>query len=225
MDSQIAHLSVDLWNTIIISNPEYQRRRNKFIFDNFNPMRLSQVEIDQLIKKNGAYFNMVHMMFNEKRSTSLMLARLLLKLGYRPDAGDSERTVEIGRRMNALFLEFPPLLIEPDLTERLRNLSRRFSLNISSNTGYIEGDTLESALRVLDIHKHFAFFVFSDRIKKSKPHRDFFSCVADSRSKDIRNAETLHVGDSWLADILGARFFGFQARLHRNNWSETLGTI
>ena len=84
-------------------------------------------------------------------------------------------------------------------------------LNLSSNTGFIEGETLRTTLANMGILQYFDFLIFSDEINASKPSSHFFQHVYDHI--DVPKKAVLHIGDNPKADYQGAKNFGFNALL------------
>lgn len=67
-------------------------------------------------------------------------------------------------------------------------------------------------LKHYDLEKYFVNTYFSADYKVKKPHKDFFQIVFDEIMKDnysIHKEEVYFIGDTYSADILGAKEFGF----------------
>lgn len=67
-------------------------------------------------------------------------------------------------------------------------------------------------LRQYDLDKYFVNTYFSADYKVKKPHKDFFQVVSNDISINnytIQKEEVFFVGDSYTADVLGAKNFGF----------------
>lgn len=88
---------------------------------------------------------------------------------------------------------------------------KSYTINLSSNTGFVEGDILRPVLEEMGILKYFDFLVFSDEINASKPSSHFFEVVHQQTS--VAKNEILHIGDNPKADYMGAKSFGFDALL------------
>jgi putative hydrolase of the HAD superfamily len=120
-------------------------------------------------------------------------------------------------------MNYPPPLLNESILPMLQYLKNEgYTLNISSNTGYIEGSTMEATLKNLGILQYFDFCIFSDQIGLSKPSVDFYDKV--HQRSGYKKEEILHVGDNYKADYCGALKYGFKA-LHINNQQYTLNDI
>lgn len=67
-------------------------------------------------------------------------------------------------------------------------------------------------LRQYDLDKYFVNTYFSADYQVKKPHKDFFQVVSNDISINnytIQKEEVFFVGDSYTADVLGAKNFGF----------------
>ena len=73
------------------------------------------------------------------------------------------------------------------------------------------GTDLVSLLHAHDVTRHLDFVVASAAVGTAKPHPDIFR-FALARA-DLKPAEVVYVGDSYVADVLGARAAGIAAVL------------
>lgn len=67
-------------------------------------------------------------------------------------------------------------------------------------------------LKHYDLEKYFINTYFSADYKVKKPHKDFFQIVYDEIKKDnynIHKEEIYFIGDTYSADVLGSKDFGF----------------
>jgi putative hydrolase of the HAD superfamily len=159
----------------------------------------------------------------KKLKTELMYKHILINLGISPLTISDDLIQEIKVYANNLFLNFQPLFLNNEITNILDNLvDKGYSINLSSNTGFIEGDIINETLRNLDIHKYFRFLVYSDKIFASKPSSDFFNEVFIQ--SNFQKQEIIHIGDNYIADYKGAINFGFNA-LHINQHQYNINDI
>lgn len=73
-------------------------------------------------------------------------------------------------------------------------------------------NVMSKFLKHYDLEKYFVNTYFSADYKVKKPHKDFFQIVFDEIRKDnhyIDKEEVFFIGDTYSADILGAKDFGF----------------
>ena len=219
----IKHISFDLWLTLIKSHPEFKERRAKFLGKEFNPHGYSTKEIMEIVQSVDKVSDRLNEINGKKVPTERMYSRILQKLGYDPDSVPVDFYTEIKREVNDLFLTYPPDFLNGSILQMLHSLNDEgFGLNISSNTGFIEGATITATLQNLNINGYFKFCIFSDEIGLSKPSYGFFDKVFERTG--LEKWEVLHVGDNYKADYTGALSFGFKA-LHINNQQYTINDI
>lgn len=219
----IKHISFDLWLTLIKSHPEFKEKRAIFLSREFNPLNYSVKEIMQIIQNTDKACDRLNEMRGIKVPAELMYRRILLKLGLNQQQITDEIVDKIKSTVYDLFMKLRPLFLNGSIMPMLHSLKYQgYSLNLSSNTGFIEGLTVMEALKDLNISEYFNFFVFSDQIGISKPSPLFFEKV-HSQTK-LEKTEILHVGDNYNADYLGATHYGFRA-LHIINQQYTINDI
>lgn len=206
----IKHISIDLWMTLIRSHPEFKLKRAELIADMFGIDNMNAKEIETFVKSVDKVFDRYNEISGKKISAEIMYCKVLHKIISRDismdDAGKLRKKVDI------LFGQYCPVFLNPQIPAILSQLKEDgYSLNLSSNTGFIEGKVLRKTLSDLDILQHFDFLIFSDEIQASKPSHRFFEQVYSHLNID--KTEVLHVGDNPKSDYQGARNFGFNALL------------
>ena len=217
------HISFDLWLTLIKSHPEFKERRAKFLRKEFNPFGYSAKKIMEIVQSVDKVSDRLNEINGKKVKTECMYHLILKKLGYDPDSVPDDVYAEIKRKVNDLFMKYPPLFLNESIQPMLHSLKEEgYSLNISSNTGFIEGTTIVATLKNLNIFEYFDFCIFSDEIERSKPSTGFFEKVF--KRTGLEKWEVLHVGDNLKADYDGAVNYGFRA-LHINNQQYTINDI
>jgi len=219
----IKHISFDLWLTLIRSHPDFKKRRAEFLCSEYNPLDYSVSSIMEVVQTTDMVSDRLNEITGHKVPTELMYRRILVKLGYDPTSISDDLIHLIKLKVNRLFMNYPPPLLNESILPILRYLKNEgYILNISSNTGYIEGSTMETTLKNIGISEFFDFCIFSDQIGLSKPSVDFYDKVLERAG--CKKDEILHIGDNYKADYLGAMNFGFKA-LHINNQQYTLNDI
>ena len=152
-----------------------------------------------------------------------MYRRILLKLGNEPKSVSDNLIDKIKLKVDDLFMNFQPQFLNSSVQPMLQLLKNEgYKLSISSNTGFIEGNTIIATLQNLNISGYFDFCIFSDEIGASKPSTGFFDKVFEQIVAE--KEEVLHVGDNLKADYEGALKFGFKA-YHISNQQYTLNDI
>lgn len=212
----IKHISFDLWLTLIKSNPLFKHKRADFFAKKYNPLGLSEDAVFNIIRRCDKASDRLNEFSGKKIETELMYKTILKRLGHKIDSIKSSELFEIKLAVNNLFYEHPPTLLNEQILNILKQLKHEgYSLNISSNTGFIEGIYLKQCIHLIDLFSHFDFLVFSDEINASKPSNRFFEEVFNQTK--VKKQEILHIGDNRIADYEGAIFFGFQALLIDNH--------
>jgi len=219
----IKHISFDLWLTLIKSHPEFKKKRAQFLRKEFNPLGYSVMTIMEIVQTADKVSDRLNEITGKKVPTEWMYRRILLKLGYNPNSVPDNVYTDIKLKVNDLFMNYPPAFLNESIHPMLYLLrDEGFSLNISSNTGFIEGSTILATLKNLSILGYFDFCIFSDEIKASKPSSGFFDKVVEQSG--LEKWEILHVGDNYKADYEGAQKYGFKA-LHINDQQYTINDI
>ena len=200
----IKHISLDLWNTLLISNPNFSVERVNYFSNNY----LSNVSNDLIIKEIeniGIETDLINMSEGISITSEKMYSKLLSKHNI---ILDESQLKKIYSDLELIFFKnLPSIIYKKDILKKCFEnlLLKDYSLNISSNTAYIKGKTLISVLEKLELKQYFKFFIFSDEINYSKPSIKFFEKLLKNCEKHKINKENIiHIGDSIEADINGA---------------------
>jgi putative hydrolase of the HAD superfamily len=204
-----------LWLTLIKSNPLFKLKRAELIARSYNPNGLSSSVIFDIVQNVDRASDRLNEISGKKLATEFMYRTILKRLGYKSGLIDYNLLSEIKLQVNELFNQYQPILLNGNILKMLVQLkSEGYSLNISSNTGFIEGACLINSAELLELFGLFDFAVFSDEINASKPSSGFYENVFARINGDKQ--EILHIGDNYRADFLGAQAFGFNALLIDN---------
>lgn len=219
----IRHISFDLWLTLIKSHPEFKEQRAVFLHKEFNPQGFSVREIMDIVQYHDKICDRLNEINGKKVPAAQMYRRILANLGMDAAASDDQLIQQIILNVRELFFKLPPQFLNDSVIQLLNFLKNEgYTLNLSSNTGFIEGFTLRETLKQLNIADYFVFCIFSDEIGVSKPSAAFFSKVFEQVT--VRKDEVLHIGDNFKTDYEGALAYGFNA-LHITNKFYTLDDI
>lgn len=211
----IRFISFDLWLTLIKSNPHFKQKRAEFIADKYNPNGLSAESVFNIIREIDRASDQLNETTGKKLATELMYSAILQQLGFTADSIHHNLLLEIKSNINDLFFQFQPMLLNENIINMLIQLkSDGYALNISSNTGFIEGSYMMKILKLMELDTYFDFAVFSDEINASKPSPVFYEHVFKSIKGEKH--EVMHIGDNYNADFIGAQKFGFNALLIDN---------
>lgn len=186
----IKHISFDVWNTLITSNPLYAAGRD------------------------GAIANIVGITFEQAKEVYTVIKKQLDAEAEQYVCGDVSRAweqlalhlgIDDGKRMELqtvcedLFRAFPPKL-NMDLVDQLMYLSCKYEMSIKSNTNFISGKILSEVVG-FDRMPWWSFMHFSDQHLLCKPDILFFAkTLLDSSLDDLAAEEVLHIGDSKIFD-------------------------
>lgn len=186
----IKHISFDVWNTLITTNPEYAKARAQII-SNVAEVSLSEAEtcyktIKKILDKQA----------EEGVCEDVIDAWRFLSTWF----GLSDSYGDIMRYYAEIeFLHYRPTF-NLELVKELRKLSQDFSLSIKSNTNFISGDVLKKACEFEELDC-FDFMHFSDEFLLCKPDPMFFTkTLLEQDDEDCSFDEILHVGDNLICD-------------------------
>ncbi|HEY3389145.1 MAG TPA: HAD family hydrolase, partial [Prolixibacteraceae bacterium] len=157
----IKHISFDLWLTLIRSHPDFKEKRAEFLSREFNPLGYSVKTIMDIVQSVDKVSDRLNEITGKKVATERMYRRILQKLGNDPKSVTDEVYVKIKLKVNDLFMKFQPDFLNESIRPMLNSLRNEgYTLNISSNTGFIEGTTIIATLKNLKIFEYFEFCIF-----------------------------------------------------------------
>lgn len=208
------HISFDLWNTLISSNPLYDEARANHLASVFGVTP----EEARKVYKDTKYCADAVAEDSGKQMPSEMIYESLV-MSFEPVAGKDVTSkvdhLELRTDLEDLFAACPPD-VNPELIAVLHGLhADGFNLSIGSNTNFIRGAVIEGVVMPQFPKGLFSFKVYSDMIGRAKPHDEFFRIVHQF-SKVKRTSDILHIGDNQVCDIDGAKAVGMCAHLVSN---------
>ncbi|MDR0758081.1 MAG: HAD family hydrolase [Tannerella sp.] len=208
----IQHISFDLWLTLIKSNPLFKRKRAELIADRFRPKNMTVEQIEMLIRQEDNIFDRYNEMQDNKIPAKYMYLHILRKMDLKCGDITEDDAEWVMQQSNELLMDYTPRLLNEHVPDILAGLQSEVeSMNIGSNTGFIEGKALRKVLKKTGIHHFFTFFVFSDEVRVSKPSARFFQHIHEGAN--MPGSSILHIGDNPKTDYRGAADFGFNALL------------
>lgn len=170
---------------------------------------LGKMDLLSKIGEYDRYFSIYHQvnerlwaLYRENKITKNILRGLRfeesLELNDTPMPG-------IGDTMNEAYLAEMPkqLKLVPGALELLDHLHHKYRMAIITN-GFreVQVDKLSQS----GLEKYFDKMFISEEVGAQKPHRKIFEHAVKSMNAPKR--KSLMIGDSWEADIIGAREFG-----------------
>ena len=193
--------SIDFWRTLAVSNKQFSIKRAE-LFSQLLGVPVNQVSFN--IERIGKLSDGINV--NGGVCSALSMFELLLEFCGKTgiDVGASD----LQKRSNELFVEYPPLLIPETIDFIQKVVGDGAKCNLSSNTGYVEGEEIKKFLFESEISGLLEFMLFSDEIQVSKPSSIFFEEVVNQYG-DIY--DIIHIGDDIYTDVYGAVRFGIPA--------------
>ena len=218
------HYSFDLWLTLIKSNPIFKKERALFFHQHLNAVKKSIEEVEVAFRRVDLMSNAI----NQKTGGNLKAEEMYLMVIYELNGSNSTfENIDLKwllHEMEQLFFRYIPTIYNAETLSTLNALKEipDVSMSILSNTAFIKGSTLRIVLKHLDLDQFFNFQCYSDEMGMSKPNPDFFGLMIDNvhaiRPNDnISLQEIIHIGDNFVADILGANNLGINSFLINSN--------
>ena len=207
------HFSFDLWLTIIKSNPIFKDKRVHFFFENYNFSNHSEQQIKAVFRKVDLMCNQINESVGYNLDAKEMYLMVLYSLNENTIDYSKINIVKLYNEMENLILAYPPIILNDTIVPILRTLKeKKKTINLLSNTGFIEGKTIFKILKKLEIDNYFDFEIYSDEENLSKPNKKLFEIVFKKTSEiynlSLKKNDTMHVGDNPIADIQGAKNYG-----------------
>lgn len=210
-------VSLDIWGTLLGSDPEFKPARNAVLRDAVAPdvptdtfdaaMRQADRDVDEHCVHHG-----VDIGFGGRIEATLQTLE-------RPVDGVAPLLPELYAVQESLALAHPPRPLHVDLPEAVSALSTPVVL--TSNTGMLPGGLMRKLLALAGFGA--VCGVFSNELGVSKPHPRIFTAACDLL--DTPAADVLHVGDNPVADVAGAEAAGLQAVLVCPDGESTLRVL
>ncbi len=208
-NNPILHYSFDFWNTIVISNPLFKRKRAEYLLNILN-QDLTINEVNLAFEKVGKDYNRIV----EEGSIILKPVELYKKVLEELNCVIPQKLDHLVNEIDQIFLQYPPSISSGfnDYLEII--IGSKKSISITSNTAFISGSTIKSYLNSIGLAVKFNFFLFSDEVGFAKPTTYIFKkLLSNIREYNpyISKNEIIHIGDNILTDYLGAIKFGIKA--------------
>lgn len=209
------HFSFDLWKTLIRSNKEFKRLRPLLIKD-FYSIDCADDEISKVTRKYDVLCDYASKNTGLHVNAQLIVSYILLELGKPIEQEFLANWDDFYTSLEELFLEFPPILLHDTTYALFSDIKEEGkSLSLLSNTGFIEGKSVNAFLKQIELFSYFDFLIYSDEEGISKPNPKIFEKVYQEtlKIKNIEKNQITHIGDDEFADIRGAANYGFNTFL------------
>ena len=214
MSRQVA--TFDLWETLLLDEPEGERRRIKLGCEQLHDV-LSKQGIEVTVQDLKRGYDQSNSWLMESWKTwrevpTLEHVKYVVKAAAGENAAlSSELLKELEEAYCSPVLAAPPVL-NPDAVLTLQALRKRGTpVGLICNTGRAPGRTLRQLLDWLGILQYFEATVFSDELGWRKPDRQIF--LEAARKLGTLPANVIHVGDNPEDDVWGAKQAGMRALL------------
>jgi putative hydrolase of the HAD superfamily len=216
--SRIDTVTFDVWNTLLVH--EYYDDRVKIARIGRMEAALSEAGLrfsrGDLLRAYDHSEACLAGLWKKEMDASLdgHVALFLEGLGLDAD----ERNKNIVRQPYAhALLDFEPVAVDGAAAVLAGLKDSGYKIGLISNTGRTPGETMKLVLRDHDILKYFDSTIFSNEVGYIKPNRRIFDRALSELRSEASTA--VHVGDSVLLDVYGARAAGMKAILF-NKYSE-----
>ncbi|WP_265442745.1 HAD family hydrolase [Flexivirga meconopsidis] len=212
-----AGVSLDIWGTLLGSDPAFKPARNQMVRDALAPtvatdafdaaMRQADRDVDDQVVVDG-----VDVGFAGRIEATLR------RLGM-TEVSVETRAPELMARQEALALAHPPVPLAAELPEAVAAVP--VPVVLTSNTGMLPGELMRKLLALAGFGGLPG--VFSNEVGVAKPRPEIF---AEARAVlDVPAEQVLHVGDNPVADVQGAQAAGMVAALVRPDGVSTLEVL
>lgn len=219
-----AALSLDLWGTVIRSDPGFKPRRNEMLRSMFAPstdetgfdhhLRQADRAADAFCVASG-----IDLGFEDR-----VLRTLAAMDVVRPSDDElAPMLAEANLRQADLAREFHPLPMDPSVPGLLADMRTVLPVVATSNTGMLDGSLMRDLLSRAGFSDSFDAHVFSNEVQGSegidkgcKPYRAIFLWAFTELLKldgGLHVWQVLHMGDNYVADVCGADGFGMRGLL------------
>ena len=202
--ANVKHMSFDFWNTLAVPNLEFSAARSRVIGDYYDIPVEEAKRIYTSVKKFADTAAELTG-FGTTRDNVMKLLNAQMPKAKQLSQDDLDL---MAGTFDDLFVAFPPT-VPAELVEAMDELAARgITMNILSNTNFIEGQTLSEVV----VHpafgpKFFAYEMYSNDWNCAKPSEDFFNGMLRNAlcpKEGILRANIVHVGDNDITDIHGA---------------------
>lgn len=202
-------LSLDIWGTLIGSDPAFKPARNELLRAAFAPdvcladfdaaLRAADRDSDEMSMTTGCDVG-----FDAR--VELTLARLGVSA-----AGLAGRSAELVQQQAVLALAHPPRPLTPLLPQLLAAVAAQMPVVFTSNTGMLPGTLMRKLLQLAGFAVDELPMVFSNEVGAAKPAREIFDIAVAAAG--VPADQVLHIGDNPLADVQGGRDAGLMTLL------------
>ncbi|TWP38180.1 HAD family hydrolase [Leekyejoonella antrihumi] len=227
MPQQPRAVSLDIWGTLLGSDPDFKPERNALLRSTFAP-HYDAVEFDQAMRRADRDADEICMSRGRDVGFAERVRLTLRRLGT---AGDSDVDAELPNLLEQqakLAQAHPPHALHADLPAVVQALSARMPVVLTSNTGMLPGTLMRRLLELAGFTGDLGQ-VFSCETGWAKPDRRIFEVSWEwirARAREpLTRPDVVHVGDNPRADVDGAAGFGMRTALVTPDGASTLAVL
>lgn len=201
----IKHISFDLWNTIIRSNPNYTSAANEVWMEHLGIKNLLggddpeiySIFLNSMIMTCNSYYNTISEVTGKHNTFKERLIYLYTATGIIPTVDFiNTKSKSIYNSLEQVFLDNPSSLFDENTMDVLLELrDRGITTNIVSNVGFIKSQTLNKNLEILGVEDLFNFKIYTDQF----PIHNIFQGVINKSG--YTPDKIIHVGSDRLTNI------------------------
>ncbi len=187
----IKSISVDLWNTLILENPNIYKQRINILNEYHSDTNYwkRQFCIEARIEERK----------NRRGEVTPAAERIEWIIS---EHISSVYRQEIMNRLQEVVIHYLPNINSSMISNVKEWRTMGIPICILSNTGKTSSETILRILEKLEIKNLFSQILFSEKYRFGKPSKDFFDLISLKTQTPIQNI--CHIGDHVYYDCLGA---------------------
>lgn len=207
MPAQPRAVSLDIWGTLLGSDPQFKPARNGLLRRRFAP-DCSDERFDEVMRTADRAADRQCMTDGRDIGFVERVELALRHLGVTGQDVAGAR-LELMGEQGWLARRHPPHPLHPSLPDEVARVARRVPVVLTSNTGMLPGALMRDLLRLAGFHGD-VDYVFSDEVGWAKPDPRIFAEVWRVLGDHgvTSTQRVIHVGDHPVADGDGARRAG-----------------
>lgn len=212
--TEITTVTFDLWQTLLLDNRELGLARARMRLEGARDALArfgEEYELEHIREAYRACYRQCRQVREQHLDVSFREQVEIFVNNISPDlVGRLDRNTleEIVRVYADSFLVHPPAAHADALTV-LRDLKAMgLGLGLISNTGMTPGSTFRTYLDQQGMLGYFDTLTFSDEVRLAKPGNEIF--LMTLRAMGASPAQTVHVGDHVINDVMGAKRSGMK---------------
>jgi putative hydrolase of the HAD superfamily len=219
MSNIVRAIALDLWDTVLVDDSDEPKRQARGLPSKHQERRdqlwrrlnhhepIDQALVETAYDTADAAFNRT---WKHQCVTWTVRQRLEIALKGLGRQLPEQELVELVRWHEEMELRVQPDLV-PGIAKAIQTLAERYTLVVISDAIFSSGRALRELLRGHGLTEHFAGFVFSDEVGRSKPDPVVFRLAAGLAECEV--GQLVMVGDREYNDVLGAKSAGAWAVL------------